>query len=295
MGLQNNLTQCKDDLRNEKNASRNIEASLQAANTKLKQKDIETRDLEATLDRLSKTSDEYNTRNAKLESEKSALEARIRELESSARQLQSAVAAASRRAPSRTSSAQFNDLRINALEKESRELGEKLAENEKELVCCQAKLSHAQNEVLRLQNEELAKEARTKSEFDQLRSLLQERNEELDYYKNQQAGSEREEELLQRIEEDEAKITALEAMLRESDDVKDLREKLRNMERRFTVEVEKMAKLEMRSTVLIQERDDALRELGDVHNQLHTLQNHAQERQEEIDNLMKERYGYVSF
>ena len=78
MRLQNDLTQCKNDLRDEKNICHNLQASLQTANSKLKAKDKETSDLEATLERLSSTSNDHYIRGRKLEEEKITLEGRVR-------------------------------------------------------------------------------------------------------------------------------------------------------------------------------------------------------------------------
>lgn len=294
--LEKDLTQCKEDLRNEKNTSRNIEASLEAANTKLKAKDIETRDLEATLERLSSTSNEHNARSTKLEHEKAALETQIRELESNIRQLQSAAAAApSRRAPSRSSSSKFNDLKISALEREMSELRERLVEKDNGLSDLRDKLSHAQDELLRVDNDRMAKEAKAKTQLEEMRSLLQEKDEELNFYRGQQSDGGREEELLQRIEEDEAKIAALEAMLKQSDDMKGLREKLRKVEQRLKLEIDKVAGLESRNSVLVQERQDTLNELEGARNQIHILECRVQENQEKIDSMKQERYAHFHF
>jgi myosin protein heavy chain len=290
--LQEDLIQCQEDLQNERNTSRNVESSLDNANSKLKEKDIEIRDLEATLERLSGTFNDHNDRGKALEHEKSVLESRVRDLESQNRQLQSTIAANSRRAPSRTSSAKFNDLKIIALEKGTEELREKLSKKEIDSVDLRTKLSHAQDQVLRLENEAQAKETRIKAEVHEMQTLLQEKEEELEHYKSQQGGSDREEELLQRIEEDEAKMTALEAMLAKSDDVRGLKEKLRNVERRLKVEVDKVTNLESRTTYVLRERDDALTDLDNMQDKLQALKNDVREKQEEVNSLRLERYGF---
>jgi chromosome segregation ATPase len=290
--LQEELIQYKEDLRNEKNTSRNVESSLDNAHSKLKEKDTEIRDLEAALERLSGTSNGYNDRGKALEHEKSVLESRNHELESEIRQLRSSIAANSRRAPSRTSSAKFNDLKIIALEKETEELREKLSQKENESVDLRTKLSLAQGQVLRLENEAQAKETRVKTEVHEMQMLLQEREEELEFYKSQPGGSEREEELLQRIGEDEAKIIALEAMLAKTDDVRDLKEKLRNVERRLKVEVDKVANLESQNTNILRERDDAFTNIDNMQDELRILKIDTQEQEEEIDGLRLERYDF---
>ncbi|KAF7784139.1 hypothetical protein Agabi119p4_304 [Agaricus bisporus var. burnettii] len=292
--LQEDLTQCKEDLRNERNSSRNIEASLSNANSKLKDKDREIRDLEASLERLSETSNDHNDRVKTLEHEKSILDSRVRELESQNRQLESTLAVNNRRAPTRSSSAQFNDLKIIALEKDTGLLREKLSEKEAESIGLRTKLSNAQDQVLRLENEAQAKETRIKAEVYEMQTLLQEKEEELKHYKSQQGGCDREEELLQRIDEDEARISALEATLAKSDDVRGWKEKLRNVERRLKAEVDKVTNLESRNADILQERDDVLTELDDMQDKLQKLKDDVQEKQEEIDSLRLERKSLMS-
>lgn len=287
--MENDLTQCKEDLRNEKNASRNLEASLETANNKLKLEAAEARNLEATIERLSGTSNDHNARAAKLEHDKIALEVRVRELESTIRQLEAAALVKGRRVPSRTSSAQFNDLKIRALENELKELREKLAEKDGNLNTLQEKLSQVQGELLRAGNEAMAKETKDRSQFQEMQSLLQEKDEELEFYRAQQGSGGREDELLQRIDEDEAKIEALEAMLRQSSDARGLKDKLRNVEQLLKIEIERVEDLESQNADLVRDREEMMDELEDVQNRLRVLEDCLQEKQKQIDSMKQER------
>lgn len=286
--MQNDLTQCKNDLRNEKNICHNLQASLQTANSKLKAKDKETSDLEATLERVSSTSNDHYIRGRKLEEEKTTLEGRVRELESNIRELHSVNKTSSRRRSSRSSSASHNDLIIRAMEKDIRELHDMLSGKESQMQKSREKLTHVQDELLRADNERLAQEASHRSQVDNLQSLLMEKQEELNYHKEQDGGMKREMELLQRIEEDDAKIAALEASLRQSNCDKHLRQKLQNMEQRLKAETEKVADLRARSIDLEREREDAMNELQCYRIQTQEMERVLQEKQDQPDRLVKE-------
>ncbi|KAF5352735.1 hypothetical protein D9756_005910 [Leucocoprinus leucothites] len=294
LNLQEDLTRCNEDRREEKNNSRNLEASLQAANGKLKAQDNEVRDLEAALDRLSSASDGHHARSRKLEQEKSALESRVRELESNIRQLQSANVVASRRPPSRSSSSGFNDLRIKNLERDLGDLRDQLLAREREMGILQEKLTQAQGDLLRSDNERLAREAKYKVRIDGLQSLLEERDEELEFYRERGGDGGREAELMQRIEEDEAKIIALEATIRQSDDVKGLKERLRCTEQRLRAETESMEHLKTRNVDLEQERESALSELQGCQGRVQELEQLLREKLNQVDSLEEERTRLAS-
>jgi len=286
--LQNDLTQCKNDLRNEKNVCHNLQVSLQTANSKLKAKDKETSDLEATLERLSSTSNDHYIRGRKLEEEKTTLEGRVRELESNVRELHSVKMASSRRRSSRSSSASHNDLVIRAMEKDIRELHDMLSGKESEIQKSREKLTQAQDELLRAENERLAQEASHRSQVDNLESLLKEKQEELNYLKEQDGGMKREMELLQRIEEDDATIAALEASLQRSNCDENLRQKLQNIEQRLKAETEKVVDLRAQSIGLEREREDAMNELQCYRIQIQGMERVLQEKQDQLDRLVKE-------
>lgn len=286
--MQNDLTQCKNDLRNEKNICHNLQVSLQTANSKLKAQGKETSDLEATLERLSSISNDHYIRGRKLEEEKTALEGRVRELESNIRELHSVNMATSRRRSSRSSSAAHNDLIIRAMDKDNRELHDMLSGKESEIQKSREKLTQAQNELLRAGNERLVQEASHRSQVDNLKSLLKEKQEELDYHKEQDGGVKREMELLQRIEEDDAKIAALEASLQQSNSDKHMRQKLQNMEQRLKAETEKVVDLRARSIDLEREREDTMNEFQRYRIQIQEMERVLQEKQDQLDRLVKE-------
>jgi len=177
---------------------------------------------------------------------------------------------------------------IRAMEKDIRELHDMLSGKESEIQKSREKLTQAQDELLRADNERLAQEASHKSQVDNLQALLKEKQEELNYHKEQDGGLKREIELLQRIEEDDAKIAALEESLRRSNCDKNSRQKLQNIEQRLKAETEKVVDLRTRSIDLEREREDAMNELQCYQIQIQEMERVLQEKQDQLDKLVKE-------
>lgn len=121
-----------------------------------------------------------------------------------------------------------------------------------------------QNDLIKVDNEKSAMEMKLKAEMGKLQSFLEEKEEEVTYLNEQQGDTGREEELLKRIDEDAAKIEALEMMLRSAEDPKQLREKLQRVEGQIWRERKHLAELEEREIQLIKEKEQALDELEEA-------------------------------
>ncbi|KAF9270714.1 hypothetical protein L218DRAFT_889408 [Marasmius fiardii PR-910] len=258
--LESDLTKCSEDLRNEKIASENNQSALQMAQERLKEKELEARELESTLESLSYTSEEYNSRAAKTSREKSILEARVRELEANLRQLASAPTTPSRqRGPRRSSS--LSNVKIVSLETQLNELLATVARKDEDVTTVNKKLEGVQRDLIRANNENMALEARSKRKMQELESLLDEKEAELQYLRSGDAGQGREEELLRRIEEDEAKIEGLERLVGDAYEVPSLRDRVARAEHRLREEKCKLEESEERNTSLAQEHEEALEQL----------------------------------
>jgi len=175
--------------------------------------ELEARDLQANLESLSRTSDERYSRSAKLEREKATLEARVGELEAHVRQLSLPPSVPDQRNASRRRSSSLSSCRTTMLERELNEVRLSLSRKENDLCVATESLSWAQDNLMRIGNEKLALEKKVTRESTELKALLEQTEDELQYWKGQHDNGSREEELLQRIEEDEAKITTLEKLL----------------------------------------------------------------------------------
>ncbi|KAF8167355.1 hypothetical protein B0H34DRAFT_739969 [Crassisporium funariophilum] len=285
--LETDLRQRSEDLRDEQIASQNVQAALIAAQTKIKNSNLDTRDLQVTLETISHTSDEHKLRGDKLEKERAKLEARVKELEGNVTQ-PLPTTTPGRRGISRPRSSSLSNFRIISLEQDLVETRSSLAKKETELQAVNQKLSQVQNDLIKADNEKLASERKMKTQMADLQSSLEEKDEELAYLREQQGDSGREEELLKRIEEDEAKIDALEIMLRGTEDVKHLREKLRRVESQLKEEQHRLAEQEESHIGFIREKEDALDELEDARQIIDRLAKQLKER-DARDHAMNER------
>ncbi|KAF7337491.1 Wd40 containing snare-dependent exocytosis protein [Mycena sanguinolenta] len=290
VSLESTLAKSTEDLRNERLAVENVNAALAGAHEKLKAKDLETRELEATLESLSHKSNSFNARGTKLEKEKSTLEARVRELEGNLRQLSSPAPTAATTTPSRHRAARrrsssVSDTRITTLEQDVKDTRASLTQVEAELRGTAAKLSQAQNDLVQVENEKLASEKRLHTEIRDLRAALREKDEDMKYMKEQLGDGGREEELLKRIDEDEAKIATLELLLSDGTETKALKEHIRRLDQKLLIESERMMEMEDRHAELVREKEDALDEAENAQAQLATLQKEAAlSLQRQLDN-----------
>lgn len=227
---------------------------------------METRDLQATLEAISHTSDEHKARGDRLEREKSMLDARIKEMESELREAPQHLPTTTpnRCGTPRRRSFSLSNFKITTLEQDLIEARTALATKDTELRTVHQKLSQVQDNLITVDNEKLAVERKLKAEIGELQAFLEEKEEELGYLKEQQGDTGREDELLRRVDEDDAKIEALEMMLRDVEDSKQLKEKLQQVEDQVWRGREHVAELEDRQIELIREKEEALDELEEA-------------------------------
>ncbi|SJL06365.1 uncharacterized protein ARMOST_09701 [Armillaria ostoyae] len=286
--LETDLLRCNDDLRNEKLVSQNAASSLLAANEQIKTKELENKELLSNLDHLSRQSDGHTMRATKLEKEKNTLEARMKELEVNLRDLSSTPVSppARHRSLHRGRSSSLSNLKISTLEIELADVKAALAAKEGEVRVLSQKVG---NEAMKIENEKIAMERAAQKQLDEMQALLEEREEELDYLRGGSGGgSEREEDLLRRIDEDGAKIDALELLLGDADDAKVLAEKLKVAEHRLQMEMQKVFECTSRQVQLVQEKEQALDELEEVRERVSFLEQTVHVRETHVDALKRE-------
>ncbi|RDB28366.1 hypothetical protein Hypma_015870 [Hypsizygus marmoreus] len=281
--LETELTTCSEDLRNEKISSQNVGQTLVAAQQKIKEKELEARDLQANLESLSHTSDDHSARSSKLEREKATLEARVRELQANIQQITCPPTTPSHRARSSSSS----NLRISSLEQQLEQVRASLSQKDADLLVASQKALQAQAESVKIGNEKVAMEKRTSREIAELQEALEEKEEELLYLRGQQNDGTREQALLERIEEDEAKIAALEKLLGDMQDTRGMRERLSEAEERLKQERERAVATEERQVELIREREDAFDDLEHAREELRALKETLSQKEAQI----RERYA----
>lgn len=277
-------------MRNEKINSQNVQSALSGTQEKIKAKDLESRELQANIEKLSYRSDETSTYNTKLEREKGVLEARVRELEVNFQQLSCPPSTPGRLRVHRPRSSSLSDFRITTLEQELRDARASLAHKETELRSASEKLARMQTEAMQVDNRMIAVERKLKMQLSVLGSSLEEKEEELAYMKDQQGDGSREEELLKRVEEDEAKIAALEMLLKDNRELQSIKESLKQAEHKLRSEMEGA---EAREIELVKEKEEALDELEDARTHIDKLTDLLRKREDEVCD-MKGRQVYVS-
>ncbi|KAJ7103250.1 hypothetical protein B0H15DRAFT_767432, partial [Mycena belliarum] len=288
VALESSLAKCTEDLQNESLAAQNATAALANAHDKLRAKDLEARELETTLISISHKSEALNARGTKLEKEKGTLEARVRELEGNLRQLSPlapTVATPARQRAARRRSSSLSDTRLVGLEQDVKDARASLAQKETELRAATTKLAQVQTDLLKLENDKLASEKRVQIEIRDLRLALQEKNEDLEYIKEQQGDGGREDELLKRIDEDEAKIATLESILGQASETQSLKERLRRQEQQLVAESERIAELEGRHIELVREKEEALDEVEAAQEQISQLSETLRQKETVIEGL----------
>lgn len=206
------------ELKTERVSRENVEHSLIATQEKFKAQERTTKELEATMDTLSQHSQSTNAERRALENEKLALQNRVRELQILFQQHE--AQAASSRLPKRGGrrrSSSLTNHRSPNLDQELNDCKVQLAVKEKDLCTLREKLVRAQEDLVKAENMRISAEKASQKKVSELLATLEAKEEEFEALKGGGADGdarEREAALLQRIDEDEAKIAALESMLK---------------------------------------------------------------------------------
>lgn len=279
MQLEKDLKQRTNDYQSQYVSSMNVELAVASSREAIKAKELEVKELQAFLDTASRTSDENNMRTAKLAREKSTLEARVRELEAERNKVLPNPPA-QRRAVSQPRSSSASDDRIKFLEKELDDIRSTFLQTEGSLRSTSQKLIQTQDDLIRNENEKAALEKRMTSQFNNLKASLEEKEAELQLIQKQAEDGNREDELIKRIEEDEAKITTLESILRETQDSYRSQAQMREMEVRLADEVKKVVERDERCIGLVMEKVDALDQLAGARKEIERLTGIVAERAE---------------
>lgn len=188
----------------------------------------------------------------------------MRELDAEVRKLSAPVSTIPRKAGrARSSSVSMGNGKNSAMEQELGDTRALLTAKESDLRSAHDKLARTQTELVQSQNEHLAAEKKYKRQIAELEASLEEKNDELEVLRMQQGdgGREREEELLKRVEEDEAKILALERLIGDSQKIASVKATLDRTERLLKAESKKVEAAEKRCIDAIQEREETLDEL----------------------------------
>ncbi|KAG6842464.1 hypothetical protein C0991_007594 [Blastosporella zonata] len=253
--LENDIKARSNLLSNEKMAFQNADKSLVAANSTIKQRDLDVRDLEVKLDQLSRLSDEHKYRADKLVQDKATLEARVRELNTTFNQSTMPPTTPGRppSGHSRSRSPSPSRNKIMALEQQLNELRAVAQQSEADAILANEKASRAHDEQIRVGNEKTALERRMTRELTELKAALEEKEDEMrEHTMAADEVAQREKELVDRIDEDEARHQAIVKAFQ--GDLAKAEEKANSLELR-------VSKAEVRQIELVAEKEEALEEL----------------------------------
>ncbi|KAG6335470.1 hypothetical protein ID866_3620 [Astraeus odoratus] len=260
--LEGDLTNFDTELKKERVSRENAESALAATQEKLRMQERTTKELEATMDTLSQHSLSSNAERRMLEGDKHVLEARVRELQQMVQQHEIQVTSSNvpRRA-GRPRSSSVTNFRLPALEHELSDVKTQLALKEKELRALQVKFARTQEDLVRAENLRIADEKANQKKKFELVSALEEKEDEVKALKaggSDGDAQERESALLQRIEEDEAKIASLERMVEEGERNRASQASLNKLQSRLKAESQKVFRCEELQAQLRAERDELL-------------------------------------
>ena len=248
--LNEELRECRERLDKERVMRQNADLTVRSAEEKGKQEEVAQRELQQALESISSRETASNAVISNLRSEKAALERRNRELEVN---LQQVVSAATPKRKGRARSSSLSDIRITTLERDLRDSRASVLDLQAELGKTQEKLRRNEEDLFRVENERTVLERRMADETKNMEERLANKDEEIMRLSGGEdlgLAQEREEELIQRVEEEEAKVQALERLLSETRDLKAMESALQKAEKRVAAEISKVKGLEEKNAGL---------------------------------------------
>ncbi|KAL1761876.1 hypothetical protein FB107DRAFT_254270 [Schizophyllum commune] len=291
VNLESALEQRTGELARERLARENAQVALAHAHEDIKSKSNEARELQSALDTLSCRSDVHSARSSNLESELKAAQTRIKALEADLRHLSSAPPppVTPGRKAARPRSSSLTNFRITTLEQELQEAKSTLETQDVDLRILTNKLAKAEADLIKSGNERIAISQRLQQEVAELQSKLDDQQDELDFLRSQQGDGSREEELLRRIDEDDAKIATLQMLAGDAHEIPRLRDQLKTLERKLRAEEERNMDCEGRNIELVREKEEALDELDDVKERIAALEADIKDKDSQLATLQQAR------
>jgi DNA repair exonuclease SbcCD ATPase subunit len=262
--LEEDIRRCTEECQNQKTARENVDLALNSVNEKLKASEKVSRDLQATMDLLVSRSEGDKTKSSQtqstLERENNKLLTRVRELESECRHLK--VSTVSSKSSCVDPPQPSSDPRTTWLEQENDRLRQLSTSHEESMKAASDRLTSLQASLAKAENEKVANERRMQTQLNDLEEKLEEREEELAYLRQQvgdDSTAEREQQLMNRIDEDQAKIEQLVKLV---DGSRKAEEALIHLEAQLKVEIAKTSAIELRNAELMQEKEEVLSALA---------------------------------
>ncbi|KAI6012414.1 hypothetical protein F5J12DRAFT_718201 [Pisolithus orientalis] len=260
--LEGALADRDTELRTERVSRENVEHSLIATQEKFKAQERTTKELEATMDTLSQHSQSTNAERRALENEKLALQNRVRELQIIFQQHE--AQAASSRLPKRGGRRRSSSLTNHRSPNLDQELND------------------CKEDLVKAENMRISAEKASQKKVSELLATLEAKEEEFEALKGGGTDGdarEREAALLQRIDEDEAKIAALESMLKGNQANGVNQAAYNKLQSRLKAESERLHRCEDSRAQLLAERRELHEERGTIRQELSRSNELLQETQ----------------
>lgn len=271
---------------NQKTAHDNMELALNQLQERFKAEQKVVRDLQATIDSLTaRTEGDKQGRlqeKSALEKRNTQLQSRIQELEFECHQLKAAPR--SKFTSGRTSSSTITtDPQFVWLQQENERLRDLSTKHGSDSEAFERRISQLQTEVTKMENEKVANERSWQAKVKELQDNVDDMGEELEYLRQQtgEGSASREQQLMDRIDEDAAKIEQLQRQVVQT---QRMQSTLVQAEEKLRAEVKKVEEVEAINSDLVKEKDTALDEL-----EVTRAENEAQ-RQRILQLQLREKY-----
>ena len=245
---------------NQKTAHDNMELALNQLQDRFKAEQKAVRDLQATIDSLTARSegDKQGRLQEKsvIEKRNNQLQSRIQELEFECRQLKATPRPKFTSGRTSTSTV-TTDPQFIWLQQENERLRDLSTKHGSDTEAFEKRISKLQTEMTKVENEKVANERRWQAKVKELQDKVDDMNEELEYLREQtgEGSASREQELMDRIDEDAAKMDQLQRHVAQAQRVQST---LVQTEEKLRVEMKKAEEAEAIILDLSREKDAAL-------------------------------------
>lgn len=245
----------------------NVEEALRFAKEGRQREAESAREAQHYLNRAAVESNDYREQREKLAVEKAKLESQVRELQGELQRHQVAPPPPSK-TPARPRASSLTNLnKVAMLERDLEQLRASASSSELDLRSTHEKLSRAQSDLVRSENEKAVLEKKLKEHEKKAKDILSEKEDlqaELEFYRDQAGLRTREDELLARLEEEEAKVALLEKQLTQASTSTHNRRAVDQLQTRLSNEISRREDLENREAQLVRDREEAFNEIDDL-------------------------------
>ncbi|EJD03538.1 uncharacterized protein FOMMEDRAFT_166919 [Fomitiporia mediterranea MF3/22] len=265
--LEESLKRRNEELSNERNTRENVEQALRTANEEREKEAASVKETQYFLNQIASESSESRKERERLAAEKAKLDAQVRELQGELRRHEIAPPPPPK-TPARPRASSLTHInKVVMLERDIEQIRASASSSEIDLKSTQEKLSKAQSDLIRIENEKAVLEKRLKDAEEKVKDARTDKSElqaELDFYREQCASGSREAELIARLEEEESKVTLLEQQLAQASRSSAMKRSIDQLQSQLDNEISRRQIAETREVMLVQEKEEALNELEDL-------------------------------